>query len=85
MYKEATRYHVVAESQSADVIVNKTIPRRWPSIETPRINVTCLLVYRTYIQQLSVIARIVTTRIGYNTMQPWIPKFYTFFFTIFLD
>ena len=41
MYKEATRYHVVAESQSADVIVNKTIPRRWPSIETTLINVTC--------------------------------------------
>ena len=23
--------------------------------------------------------------IGYNTMQPWIPKFYTIFFTIFLE
>ena len=50
MYNEATRcYHVVAESQSADVTVNGTIPRRWPSIETTRINVTCLLVYRAYI------------------------------------
>ena len=49
MYNEATRSHVVAESQSADVIVNWTIPRRWPSIETTRINVTCLLVYRAYI------------------------------------
>ena len=50
MYNEATRYHVVAESQSADVIVNRTIPRHWPSIETTtRINVTCLLVYRAYI------------------------------------
>ena len=46
MYNEATRYHVVAESQSADVIVNRTIPRCWPSI---LINVTCLLVYRAYI------------------------------------
>ena len=49
MYNEATPYHVVAESLSADVIVNRTIPRRWPSIETTRINVTCLLVYRAYI------------------------------------
>ena len=49
MYNEAMRYHVVAENQSADVIVNRTIPKRWPSIETTRINVTCLLVYRAYI------------------------------------
>ena len=50
MYNEATRcYQVVAESQSADVTVNRTIPRGWPSIETTRINVTCLLVYRAYI------------------------------------
>ena len=42
-------YHVVAESQSADIIVNRTITRHWPSIETTRINVTCLLVYRAYI------------------------------------
>ena len=49
MYNEATRYHVVAESQSADVIVNRTIPKRWPSIEIPRINVTSLLVYHAYI------------------------------------
>ena len=49
MYNEATRYHVVAEGQSADVIINRTIPRRWPSIETTQINVTCLLVYRAYI------------------------------------
>ena len=49
MYNEATRYHVVAERQSADVIVHRTIPRRWPSIETTRINVTCLLVYGAYI------------------------------------
>ena len=33
MYNEATRYHVVAESQSADVIVYRTIPKRWPSID----------------------------------------------------
>ena len=46
MYIEATRYHVVAESQSADVIVNRTIPKCWPSIEITRLNVTCLLVYR---------------------------------------
>ena len=49
MYNEAAPYQVVAESLSADVIVNRTIPRRWPSIETSRINVTCLLVYRAYI------------------------------------
>ena len=53
MYNEATRYHVVAESRSADVIVNRTIPRCWPSIETTRINVRfkgdiyyCKILYR---------------------------------------
>ena len=53
MYNEARRYHLATESQSADVIVNRTIPRRWPSIETTRINVTCLLVYRAYILKCS--------------------------------
>ena len=60
MYNEATRcYHVVAESQSADNTVNRTIPKHWPSIETTRINVTCLLVYGAYTEM----SRNVTTQI----------------------
>ena len=64
IYKEATRYHVVAESQSAEVIVNKTIPRRWPSIETTRINVTCLLVYQGIPYIYTEMSRDVTTQIS---------------------
>ena len=56
---QAMCYHVVADSQSADVIGIGTLARRYPALKQHWINVTCLLVCNAYTKR----SRDVTTQI----------------------